>query len=157
VTEGWVEEAYAKYADDLVRFATGLVGPADAADVVSSVMVRVLGRSSARSVDDSRSFLYRSVFNEARMHHRSTMRRRARDLRTASPDWSEDAPTLRPDVLAAVAGLSMRQRAVVVLTYWSDLDDAAVADLLSISPGSVRRHLARARERLRRSINRDEA
>jgi RNA polymerase sigma factor (sigma-70 family) len=157
VTEGWVEEAYAKYADDLVRFATGLVGPADAADVVSSVMVRVLGRSGARTVDDSRSFLYRSVLNEARMHHRSTMRRRARDLRTASPDRFEDAPRLRPDVLAAVAGLSMRQRAVVVLTYWSDLDEAAVGDLLSISPGSVRRHLARARERLRRSINRDEA
>jgi RNA polymerase sigma factor (sigma-70 family) len=97
------------------------------------------------------------VLNEARMHHRSTMRRRARDLRTASPDRFEDAPRLRPDVLAAVAGLSMRQRAVVVLTYWSDLDEAAVGDLLSISPGSVRRHLARARERLRRSINRDEA
>ncbi|MDQ1434496.1 MAG: hypothetical protein QOF59_1312 [Actinomycetota bacterium] len=157
VTDCWIEEAYAKYADDLVRFATGLVGPADAADVVSSVMLRVLGRSSTSSVDDSRAFLYRAVFNEARMHHRSTMRRRARDLRTASPDRFEDSPTLRPDVLAAVAGLSLRQRAVVVLTYWSDLDDDAVGQLLSISPGSVRRHLARARERLRRSINRDEA
>jgi RNA polymerase sigma factor (sigma-70 family) len=157
VTDCWIEEAYAKYADDLVRFATGLVGPADAADVVSSVMLRVLGGSSARTVDDSRAFLYRAVFNEARMHHRSTLRRRARDLRTASPARFEDSPTLRPDVLAAVAGLSMRQRAVVVLTYWSDLDDDAVGQLLSISSGSVRRHLARARERLRRSINRDEA
>jgi DNA-directed RNA polymerase specialized sigma24 family protein len=45
----------------------------------------------------------------------------------------------------------------VVLTYWCDLDDEAIAELLGISPGSVRRHLARGRDRLRRSIQRDEA
>src|SRR5512140_3782717 len=101
VNQGWIAEAYGKYADDLVRFATGLVGPADASDVVSAVMVRLLARSGA-DVNDSRAFLYRSVFNEARMHHRSTMRRRVRDARTAAPDFSEDAPPLRPDVLAAV-------------------------------------------------------
>jgi DNA-directed RNA polymerase specialized sigma24 family protein len=32
-----------------------------------------------------------------------------------------ELPTLRPDVRVAVAGLSVRQRAVIVLTYWADL------------------------------------
>jgi RNA polymerase sigma factor (sigma-70 family) len=52
-------------------------------------------------------------------------------------------------VLAAIARLSLRQRAVVTLVYWHDLDDASVAARLGISPGSVRKHLARAHARLR--------
>jgi RNA polymerase sigma factor (sigma-70 family) len=158
VTEGWVEETYDKCADDLTRFATGLVGPSDAADVVSAVMVRVLGRSSARAVHDGRAYLFRAVVNEARMHHRSTMRRRARearDARSTAPTAVDDVAGLRPDVLEAVGQLSVRQRAVVVLHYWDDLDDEAIARLLGIGTGTVRRHLARAHERLRRSIDRD--
>jgi DNA-directed RNA polymerase specialized sigma24 family protein len=31
--------------------------------------------------------------------------------------------------------LSLRQRAVTVLTYWSDLDPGAIAQLLGISEG----------------------
>jgi RNA polymerase sigma-70 factor (ECF subfamily) len=58
-----------------------------------------------------------------------------------------------PDVLRAVARLSMRQRAVVFLTYWSDLEPATVAGLLGIGEGSVRKHLARARARLRELLD----
>jgi len=155
VTEGWVEETYDKCADDLTRFATGLVGPSDAADVVSAVMVKVLGRPSARQVHDGRAYLFRAVVNEARMHHRSTMRRRAREAREAHATAVDDVVGLRPDVLEAVGRLSVRQRAVVVLHYWDDLDDEAIARLLGIGTGTVRRHLARAHERLRRSIDRD--
>ena len=155
VKDGWVADAYDTCGDELVRFATGLVGPADAADVVSAVMVRALGRPTGRVVSDSRAYLFRAVMNEARMHHRSTMRRRAREQRTATRDWVEDGPELRPDVLAAVGALSVRQRAVIVLRYWADLDNDAVGERLGISAGSVRRHLARAHERLGRSIGRD--
>jgi len=155
VMDGWVADAYDVCGDDLVRFATGLVGPSDAADVVSAVLVRVLGNSAGRVVVDGRAYLFRAVLNEARMHHRSTMRRRAREARVAARDSVEDRPGLRPDVLAAVGALSVRQRAVIVLHYWGDLDDRAVGQLLGISAGSVRRHLARAHERLGRSISRD--
>ena len=34
------EEIYRKYSDDLVRFATGLVGPFDAQDVVTDACLR---------------------------------------------------------------------------------------------------------------------
>ncbi len=54
-----------------------------------------------------------------------------------------------PEVAAAVARLSSQQRAVVFLTYWDDLDARAVADLIGVSEGTVRRQLGRARDRLR--------
>jgi RNA polymerase sigma factor (sigma-70 family) len=143
-------ELYAKHADELTRFATGLVGPSDAGDVVADAVVRCFASPSWGGVRDHRAFLYRSVLNQARMRHRSTMRRRARELRASGHGRDVlDPPDVRPEVLEAVGRLSVRQRAVVVLTYWADLDPASVAALLGIGEGSVRRHLARARARLK--------
>jgi RNA polymerase sigma-70 factor (ECF subfamily) len=73
-------------------------------------------------------------------------------MRSASPE------ALMPvdvdvDVLAAVDKLSVQQRACVVLTYWEDLTPAEVASRLGISAGSVKRHLARARARLRELLD----
>jgi RNA polymerase sigma factor (sigma-70 family) len=148
------EDVYRKCSDDLVRFATGLVGPADAADVVADAVVRVLGTARWRGARDRRAYLYGSVLNEARMHHRSTLRRRAREARAAPRERLAET-VVRPDVLEAIARLSLRQRAVVVLTYWQDLHERETAELLGISVGSVRRHLARAHDRLRGTIHDD--
>jgi RNA polymerase sigma factor (sigma-70 family) len=147
------DQVYAECAEDLVRFATGLVGPHDAADVVSSAVLRVMWSPGWSEIENPRSYLMRAVMNEAMSHHRSTLRRRAREIRAAhrNPGVGEP-PVVAPEVLEAVGRLSMRQRAVVVLRYWGDHTPQAIAGMLGISEGSVRRHLARARERLRRLL-----
>jgi RNA polymerase sigma factor (sigma-70 family) len=145
-------EVYATNASDLVRFATALVGPADAPDVVSGALVRVLASGSWAYVQDRRAYLFRAVLNEARMHHRSTLRRRAREARVAIVDLTRDDER-DVEVLERVARLSVRQRAVVMLTYWNDLAPHAIAALLGISEGSVRKHLARAHARLKESLD----
>lgn len=142
------EEIYRKYADDLVKFATGLVGPFDAQDVVTDACLRVFRSHGWSEVANHRAYLYRSVLNQARSHHRSTLRRRTRELRTAASDVTP-AMEVDVDVLAAVDRLSVQQRASVVLTYWEDLTPGDVALRLGISEGTVRRHLARARARLK--------
>jgi RNA polymerase sigma-70 factor (ECF subfamily) len=91
------------------------------------------------------------VLNAARSRRRAELRRRVREARYAPPNIAEPEE-IRPEVLEAIARLSVRQRAVVYLTYWDDLDQAAAAELLAISEGSVRRHLARARANLRRTL-----
>jgi RNA polymerase sigma factor (sigma-70 family) len=144
-------EVYQRYANELVHFATGLVGPDDAQDVVMEAMARAFSSARWPQVEERRAYLYRCVLNHARSHHRSTLARRVRERRAAEP--LQVAPPLPdPDVLAAVGQLSMRQRAVVVLTYWEDRAVAEVASTLGISEGSVRRHLARARARLREAL-----
>jgi RNA polymerase sigma factor (sigma-70 family) len=92
--------------------------------------------------------------HEAARSHRSAGRRRWREHQ-AAPAESVDPPELRPEILTAVARLSLRQRSVIVLTYWNDLVPEAVATLLDISEGSVRRHLARARSRLKEVLDAD--
>ena len=146
------EEIYRKYADDLVRFATGLVGPFDAPDVVTDSCLRAFRSRGWGDVTNHRAYLYRSVLNQARSHHRSTLRRRVRELRAASPEVSMPVES-DVDVLAAVDKLSVQQRASVVLTYWEDLTPAEVASRLAISEGSVKRHLARARARLKELLD----
>ncbi len=145
-------ELYRKHADDLTRFATGLVGPQNAADVVSEAVLSCLSSRSWPSVTQKRSYLYRSVYNKAAEFHRSARRRRVREEVAAQPE-SIDPPDVRPEVLAAVMRLSIQQRAVIVLTYWDDLNPAAIAKLLDISDGSVRRHLARGKSRLKEALN----
>ena len=146
------EEIYRKYADDLVRFATGLVGPFDASDVVTDACLRTFGSPRWRDVTNHRAYLYRSVLNQARSHHRSTLRRRVREQRAAVADAT--APVeVDVDVLAAVDRLSVQQRASVVLTYWEDLTPSEVALRLGVSEGSVKRHLARARSRLKELLD----
>ena len=146
------EEIYRKYSDDLVRFATGLVGPFDARDVVTDACLRAFRSRGWQDVANPRAYLYRSVLNQARSHHRSTLRRRLRELRSAQPD-EVPASEVDVDVLAAVNTLSVQQRASVVLTYWEDLSPAEVASRLGTSEGSVKRHLARARARLRELLD----
>jgi RNA polymerase sigma-70 factor (ECF subfamily) len=149
-----MEELYGKHAEALTRFATGLVGPSDAPDVVSDAVLRCLASDRWLEVRDPRPYLYRAVLNQARQSHRGALRRAAREAREAraAPAPSVEAPEVRPEVLDAVARLSLRQRAVIVLTYWEDLDPAQVAARLQIGEGSVRRHLARARARLREEL-----
>lgn len=143
---------YQAHAGMLVRFATGLVGPSDANDVVANSVLRAMTSKSWPQVTDHKAYLYRAVANEARSHYRSTMRRRAREQRVARGERAYQ-PEVRPEVLEAVGQLSPRQREVVVLTYWEDLSETTVADRLGMSPGSVRRHLGRARQRLRNLLD----
>ena len=148
-------EIYRKHADDLNRFAAGLVGPSQAADVVSQAVLNCLRSRRWPEVEDKRGYLYRSVLNEVAAIHRSSQRRTAREQLSAQPERVE-SPEVRPEVLAAVFRLSIRQRAVIFLIYWEDLDIPSVASLLKVSEGSVRRHLARGKTRLKEALHADD-
>lgn len=145
-------EIYRLYARELVRYANSLVGPNDASDVVSAAVLKAFTSRNWPTVENPRAYLYRSVLNEVRSQHRSTMRRLARETRAVGSTTTE-MPEVRPDVLEALATLSVRQRSVAYLTYFEDLDEATVAERLGIGRGSVRRHLGRARARLREVLS----
>ena len=147
-----IERAYLMWSSDLTRYAAALVGPASAADHVNEVFASVLARGDMawRTVSDPRSYLYRAVSNAAIKEGRGAARRRAREMNWGPQSTGELLGD--PAVRLAVEQLSVQQRAVTFLTYWLDLPPAAISDMLQISEGSVRRHLARARAHLRKVL-----
>ena len=149
------EVVYRAHASELVRFATGLVGVDDAPDVVVDAFLRVSASTTWAEARDKRALWLRTIVFESRSLARSADRRRARERRAAvllAVPLGEcvELPT---DVIEALEQLSDQQRAVVVLTYWMDLDPMSVASLLELSEGSVRKQLARARARMREVLS----
>lgn len=141
------EETYRRYSQELTRYATGLVGPSDAPDVVTDACLRAFEARAWPDVVDRRAYLYRTVLSVATDHHRRTLSRRIRESKAVSRNDVEMTPE-DIDVLRAIDRLSVQQRSVVFLTYWEDMTPSAVAERLDVSEGSVKRHLARARKRL---------
>ena len=148
-----VGDAYRDNAGDLIRYATVLVGPSDAADVVSDAVIGVMSSGRWDRVDNPRGYLFRAVLNQATTHKRSGARRRSREERSSMATVAPAADASSIDAHRALAQLSEQQRAVVYLTYWDDLTATQIAALLDISEGSVKKHLARAREQLRRILD----
>ncbi|MFN2320672.1 MAG: SigE family RNA polymerase sigma factor [Dermatophilaceae bacterium] len=56
-------------------------------------------------------------------------------------------------IVRALRGLPPQMRAVVVLRYFDDLTEAATADLLGISVGSVKSQTSRGLQRLRAAVS----
>ena len=59
----------------------------------------------------------------------------------------------RDQLRRALAALTPRQRAVLVLRHYEGLDDRAIAELLSCGEGSVRSHASRGLQRLRTALD----
>ena len=83
------------------------------------------------------------------------VRRRQPRVLLTGPVYPEDAVAVRLALAAALRKLPERQREVVVLRYLGDFSERDVADALGISPGSVRTHMQRGIEALRRVIGDD--
>jgi RNA polymerase sigma-70 factor (ECF subfamily) len=151
-----LEEAYDQYARDLVRYATVLVGRSPAADVVADTFADLLRNPDGAwsNAEDAKAFLFGAVANRARMHHRANGRRTRREqlaaARRPSATVVDDHSHVLPE---AFAELSVQQRAVTYLTYWHDLSVSQVAETLGVADGTVRRQLARARERIRGALS----
>ena len=136
-----------KHKEELIRYATLLVGVDHAEDVLSTVVERILRRNGSLSaLDDPRPYLFRAVLNESRG------RIRRERILPWERDIIEDHIGLRPDVAEAVGSLPERQRAAVYLTYWRDLPVSEVADLMGCRPGTVKRYLHLSRNRLRKVL-----
>ncbi|HTR71538.1 MAG TPA: SigE family RNA polymerase sigma factor [Mycobacteriales bacterium] len=80
---------------------------------------------------------------------RSWSERPVPELREDSAQDPTTAVSERAQMWALIATLPMRQRAVVVLRYYEDLDDPAIAAILGCGVSTVATHAARALARLR--------
>ncbi len=136
----------------VLRFATVLVGPDDAHDVMSNTFLRITRTRGWTGIELPQSYWFRSVQSEAQNHHRKRKRRWRRDLTAVPPTRSVDHRR-DVDLIDQLAKLSIQQRSVVYLAYWEDMTESAIADSLGVSTGTVHRTLTRARSQLRKALS----
>jgi RNA polymerase sigma-70 factor (sigma-E family) len=146
----------------LLRYAVVLTGDRDLAqDVVQEVLARAQIRWRRISESDSpEAYVRRMVLNEYLSWRRSWAFRnvhavgeRLTDLDDARGGMADHADgVVEADALwHRLATLGRKQRAVLVLRYYEQLEDQAIADLLGCAPATVRSHASRALRTLRLS------
>jgi RNA polymerase sigma factor (sigma-70 family) len=144
-----IEALYRARLGAFRRVARAILGDPDAArDAVQEAFASVVrSRGSFRGEGPLEGWVWRAVVNAARMQLRAAAARPAVPLgeETAANGHAQPDPRLR----AAVAALPERQRLVLFLRYYADLDYAAIAEALEISAGTVAATLNSARSSLR--------
>ena len=137
-----------RYAS-LLRTAYLLTGSTHAAeDLVQHVLLGIMPRWG--QIDEPMSYLRRSMFNrQASVWRRLTSREIAGPIPEPSVADATETVARRDELLAALAKLPVKMRAVLVLRYWEDLSEADTARILNCSPGSVKAQASRGLTRLR--------
>ena len=133
---------------ELTRVATAIVGSNQAAqDVVQEAFVRaVRKRETFDGRGELNGWVWRIVVNAARD---ARARRRDDEELGASEPPSTAQDARREYVREAIEKLPERQRIVLFLRYYADLDYRSIAAAASISEGTVAATLHSAHERLR--------
>jgi RNA polymerase sigma factor (sigma-70 family) len=142
-----LERVYRSEFRAMLRTATAYLGDVEAAReaVQEGVASAIRMRKTYRGEGTLEAWLWRVVLNAVRSAHRERAHSRmlSEEVEAVSPESPDEG------VRAAVRRLPERQRLVLFLRFYADLDYATIADLLDISEGTVGASLNAARKTLR--------
>jgi RNA polymerase sigma-70 factor (sigma-E family) len=142
------EEFVAARRPALLRSAYLLTGNHhDAEDLVQTTLLRVVPKWN-RIASHPEPYVRRVLARESVTRWRGR-RWRERPVAQLPEAAADQRPDDRAALLQALATLSPRQRAVLVLRYFDDLTESATAEALGISLGAVKSHARSALARLR--------
>lgn len=146
---GQIEAVYRNRYGRFVRVATAELRDRDAAmDAVQEAFARAI---SSRSTYGGRgsldAWIWRILINVCASSHnvRASQAEAARDISDDPAESDRDLPAVRE----AVSELPERQRLVLFLRHYADLDYEAIADAVGVERGTVAATLNAARTKLR--------
>ena len=133
-----------------------VLDPELAADAAQDAFVKLYQRwDTVGELEDPVAWLYRVALNRCSDYRRRLLRR-TRLLERLRGESNAQAFTIQEssnfDVERAFRALPIRQRTAATLFYLADFKTEEVARAMGVSKGTVDRHLNRAREALRASL-----
>ena len=139
-----------RYENTLLRAALAILGdPFEAEYAVQDTFLRYLEKRPAfRDEGHEKAWLLTVCANGCKSRLRQRKSRPTTELMDIYPAPDGDSG----DVAEAVFALPANQRAAVHLFYYEGYSTQEIARILSQRPGTVRSHLSRARETLRREL-----
>jgi RNA polymerase sigma factor (sigma-70 family) len=148
-------EIEAKYRSDFhsfVRVAAALTGDVNTGlDVVQDAFSSaVKSRLRFRADGPVEAWLWSIVLNQARTAQRSVQQRRRREQVDPPAEPADERDHGAEESLRArIAALPERQRQVVFLRYYADMDYRGIAEALGVATGTVSATLSAAHAALR--------
>jgi len=128
----------------------------EAEEITQEAFVRVLERwDRIGAMEDPRAYLYRTAMNSFRTGFRHAAMAAKRTLGVSRPDDAIADVDARDAAMRALAPLSPRQRAAVVLTDLLGFPSEEVARMLGIRASTVRMHVSRAHTTLKDTMPHD--
>jgi RNA polymerase sigma-70 factor (sigma-E family) len=120
-----------------------------AEDLVQTALARAAVRWSR--LDDPEAYVRRVLYTQAVSWWRIQRRRRPEVLVDTPPDRArpDDDPDLRILLQNALARLTRKQRAVLILRFYEDRTESETAEILSVGLGTVKSQTRHALRRLR--------
>ncbi len=159
--EAFFTELYTLHYRRLVRAAWMLVRDVPTAEeVVQDAFVSMNDAwQRLRDAENALAYVRQAVVNRSRsvLRHQMVIEKY---LENAPPDMpsAEHGALISLDraaVVAALQGLTARQREAIVLRYYADLSEAEIAKAMGISRGAVKSHTARGMAALRAALEPD--
>jgi RNA polymerase sigma factor (sigma-70 family) len=150
-TSARIEAVYRAKHRDFLRVATAIAGTAEAGeDAVQEGLAPALARRTTfRGTGSLEAWLWRVIVNAARNA------RRRREPPMMDIPGSVEAGEPDEAIRAGVAALPERQRVVLFLRYYADLDYGTIARVLRIRRGTVSATLNHAHAAIRRLLEED--
>jgi RNA polymerase sigma factor (sigma-70 family) len=145
-----IESVYRRQYRRFLRVAQGMVGDRERAhDAVQEAFARAIrGRSSFRGEGSVEAWLWRTLANACADERRSLARAAPPSaMQTANGDERE-----LHELRAAVAALPERQRLILFLRHFADLDYETIAAAAGVERGTVAATLHQAHASLRRAL-----
>jgi RNA polymerase sigma-70 factor (ECF subfamily) len=128
----------------------------EAEDLTQEAFIRLLERwEHVGTLADPRGYLYRTAMNAFRRRYRRTLAAARRSMNLTPSDDAMAEIDERDVAVRALAGLSERQRAAVVLTDLLGFRSQEAAKMLGIRASTIRMHLSRAHANLRETMSRE--
>jgi RNA polymerase sigma factor (sigma-70 family) len=146
--ESTFDDLFADQHERLYRALYLIVGNShEAEELMQDAFVKVLEHWDR--IDNPAGYLYRAALNSTRSRFRRLQRAAKRTLSASEPDDPFAAADLRDQVVRSLRELPERQRAALVLLDLLDLRSEEAAQLLLVTPATVRSLASHARAALK--------
>jgi RNA polymerase sigma-70 factor (ECF subfamily) len=148
-----------RHYDEIRRFVWRRLGPDHADDLAAEAFARAFKARGSfdPGCDDARPWVYGIANNLIRMHARSEGRRiraysKAKELPgeefASEAVQRASAESARPELFRGLRKLSARDREIVLMHAWGDLNSREIGLALGLPDATVRTRLSRARKKL---------
>jgi RNA polymerase sigma factor (sigma-70 family) len=146
-----IEQAYRDSYRRFLRLAVGMLGDVDRGrDAVQEAFARALrSRGDLRSLESLHGWLWRTLVNICQVEKRHPL---VHLDETGEPEANRDQAEDSFEVRAVIAALPERQRLVLFLRHYADLEYESIAEVVGIERGTVAATLHAAHGKVRAAI-----